>query len=1085
MPNITNITPPRVPLTDPRTGLITREWYRFFLNLFTLVGNGSSDASIQDLLIAPGNRSEELAARVNEIYAQLINQPANISSELQAQINDLRQLVLTLPRPDLGTMAAVEQDSVRYLGFQTSPSINYTPPVGTVYWDGGTTLQIQNTANVAQPVGEAQYYYIKATATISKGQLIMYDGSVGASGQLKGKPATSLTSGEYIMGVAAEDIATNAFGIVTSFGLVRGFNTTGSPYGETWADGDILYYNPSYAGGLTKTLPSAPNVKSVVAAVVTASSGGSGSVFVRINAGSQLGQTDSNVQFGTLNNGDLIQYDSVLGYWKNVAASTIGTVSSISFGTTGLTPSTPTTGAVTVAGTLAVANGGTNNSSAYTTKGVMFFDGTKITQNVDINTSLAWDNVNYRFGVGTLTPETKFELYEAGNVNVAARITGAIASGYEAQLQFTRYGGTSVNAQISCVAESFNDYGVIKFSTTGASGLLEAGRFDSTQEFYLGVAGTRQGRLRLNNTSANYVTVISSNSTSATWTLTLPVSAGTNGYVLATDGAGATYWTAAAVGSVTSVSVVSANGLAGTVANASTTPAITLSTTITGVLKGDGTAISAAVAATDYVAPSAYASANGLTMATSRLLGRTTAATGAAEEISVGTGLSLSAGSLSNSSPMTYPGSGIPNSTGSAWGTSYSTTGTGAIVALATSPSFTTPSLGNASAGSINGTTIGLGGGNVTSNLSVGQSSLLNNTTGNNNTAIGAQSLYTVTTGTYNTAIGGSAGFTTNGTNNVFIGSTAGYYTTGSYNVALGRNALYGVAASTTGDFNVAVGYAALFGITGGTTNTCIGYASGYGLTSGNYNVIVGAYRGALTPISATGSNYIVMSDGQQNVAGYWLGTTGAMTNIGSITAPSFIPNSSTVPSNGVYLPAANTVGVASNSTAVIQVLKGSSVALEGASVQVGTGITFPAAQVASADANTLDDYVEGSFTPIIRFGGGTTGVTYTTQTGRYTKIGRFVHLYIRIVLSNKGSSTGAATVVAGTGSFPSAGDNSVGSFDPAVAMASLTAGGAVLPVISTTTINLVQQTTTARAALTDANFTNTSDFRITICYAV
>lgn len=56
-------------------------------------------------------------------------------------------------------------------------------------------------------------------------------------------------------------------------------------------------------------------------------------------------------------------------------------------------------------------------------------------------------------------------------------------------------------------------------------------------------------------------------------------------------------------GTVTSVSVVSANGLAGTVANATTTPAITLSTTVTGVLKGNGTAISAATAGTDYQAP--------------------------------------------------------------------------------------------------------------------------------------------------------------------------------------------------------------------------------------------------------------------------------------------------------------------------------------------------------------------------------------------------------------------------------------------------------------------------------------------------
>jgi hypothetical protein len=54
-------------------------------------------------------------------------------------------------------------------------------------------------------------------------------------------------------------------------------------------------------------------------------------------------------------------------------------------------------------------------------------------------------------------------------------------------------------------------------------------------------------------------------------------------------------------GTVTSVSVVSANGFAGTVATATTTPAITLTTTITGLLKGNGTAISAAVANIDYM----------------------------------------------------------------------------------------------------------------------------------------------------------------------------------------------------------------------------------------------------------------------------------------------------------------------------------------------------------------------------------------------------------------------------------------------------------------------------------------------------
>jgi hypothetical protein len=78
---------------------------------------------------------------------------------------------------------------------------------------------------------------------------------------------------------------------------------------------------------------------------------------------------------------------------------------------------------------------------------------------------------------------------------------------------------------------------------------------------------------------------------------------GTDGQVLTADSSTATGLKWAAVtgtGTVTSVSVVSANGFAGSVATATTTPAITLSTTITGLLKGNGTAISAAVSGTDY-----------------------------------------------------------------------------------------------------------------------------------------------------------------------------------------------------------------------------------------------------------------------------------------------------------------------------------------------------------------------------------------------------------------------------------------------------------------------------------------------------
>lgn len=94
-------------------------------------------------------------------------------------------------------------------------------------------------------------------------------------------------------------------------------------------------------------------------------------------------------------------------------------------------------------------------------------------------------------------------------------------------------------------------------------------------------------------------------------------------------------WSSNPLGSVTSVSVVSANGLAGTVATATTTPAITLSTTVTGLLKGNGTAISAASSGTDY-APA--------TSGTSILYGN---GAGGFSNVTIGTGVSFAAGTLS------------------------------------------------------------------------------------------------------------------------------------------------------------------------------------------------------------------------------------------------------------------------------------------------------------------------------------------------------------------------------------------------------------------------------------------------------
>lgn len=72
-----------------------------------------------------------------------------------------------------------------------------------------------------------------------------------------------------------------------------------------------------------------------------------------------------------------------------------------------------------------------------------------------------------------------------------------------------------------------------------------------------------------------------------------------------------------------------------------------------------------------------------------------------------------------------------------------------------------------------------------------------------------------------------------------------------------------------------------------------------------------------------------------------------------------------------------------------------------------GGQIKFPATQSASSDANTLDDYEEGTWVPSL---GGT--ATYTTQAGTYTKIGRIVHINGRLTINSIG--TGSTGVISG-----------------------------------------------------------------------
>lgn len=177
--------------------------------------------------------------------------------------------------------------------------------------------------------------------------------------------------------------------------------------------------------------------------------------------------------------------------------------------------------------------------------------------------------------------------------------------------------------------------------------------------------------------------------------------------------------------------------------------------------------------------------------------------------------------------------------------------------------------------GAIESTTTG------SDNAAIGKDALSSNTTGASNTALGKGALAASTTASNNTAVGYHAGVSnTTATRNTLVGQIAGYaLTTGGANVVVGDNAF---KAATTAENSVAIGTYALAGTTTGNFNTAVGGGAGEAITTGAKNTIIGRYTGSGGPISATGSNWIVLSDGDGNVGMSIKPTTG---NVSMVSA--------------------------------------------------------------------------------------------------------------------------------------------------------------------------------------------------------
>jgi len=389
MLNVTNIPAPRVSIIDERTGLISREWYRFFLNLFTLVGQGNNQTSLDDLQVGPpaqninilvSGSSTDLAPLPAPITSIADNQ-ALLPANLQLPVDNGQALLPSVVQALVQSYADLAPPVI-------PPSIPTNGTVTSVNVSGGTT----GMAFTGGPITTS------GTITMS-GTLGTANGGTGAT-SLTSAGIVTLTDSQVITGqknftsfsctyAGATYATTNAyFGESSAYAAIGGVNGVVLASGATYPGtgryvADAVSFRPyattTYSCGTlsqrwTTVYSQNLDLTGVVAAgtwngsTITTGYGGTGVTSTPSNGQLLIGN-GSGYSLSTLTAGTNITITNSSG-GITIAASGggSGTVTSVSGsgGSTGLTltggPIT-TSGTLTLGGTLATTSGGTGASS--------------------------------------------------------------------------------------------------------------------------------------------------------------------------------------------------------------------------------------------------------------------------------------------------------------------------------------------------------------------------------------------------------------------------------------------------------------------------------------------------------------------------------------------------------------------------------------------------------------------------------------------------------------------------------------------------------------------------------------------------
>lgn len=165
---------------------------------------------------------------------------------------------------------------------------------------------------VTLAIGEAQYVrvYNGTASDFTLGQAVRLEGSQGQRLSVALAQANNEANSTKTIGITAEPIAKNTEGFVITSGTLRPLNT------NPLTEGALVWLDPSVAGGITTTKPSAPNHLVLVGQCIKKAGVGAGMVFVHIQNGYELDELH-NVSITNPQDGQVLKYEASSGLWKN------------------------------------------------------------------------------------------------------------------------------------------------------------------------------------------------------------------------------------------------------------------------------------------------------------------------------------------------------------------------------------------------------------------------------------------------------------------------------------------------------------------------------------------------------------------------------------------------------------------------------------------------------------------------------------------------------------------------------------------------------------------------------------------------